>query len=319
MSKVSIIIPNFNKGIFLMETLSSVQSNHYQNWEIILVDDGSTDNSIELAEKAAEQDKRIRIIKQSNQGGGVARNRGIELATGEYLLFLDSDDLLSETCLEKRVEIAQKHNDGIGWVFSLIPFQGSFQDKKFVNPWIPPEDRFLERLIEHDITWTSMSPLWKTSFIKEFGHWNPQYPRLQDIQFHTQLLLQESKIYTFPNLEADCYYRLDERKLVLGNRYNYLEKWVHGCGLYQQEFIPKLPQSLKRKITKTSISCMEVMGHYLRKKQITTSQFFVLSKALIGYNPYHGQRMIFQIYSKLLQHLPFHVPGLAKLFKICLR
>lgn len=319
MPKVSIIIPNYNKGLFLVETISSVQQNTFANWEIILIDDGSTDNSIELAQKIAEQDSRIKIYTQSNQGGAVARNKGIEIASGEYLIFLDSDDLLSSTCLEQRVRIAQAHSDGIGWVFSLLPFEGNFSDKKFIEPWIPPRDKFLERLIEHNITWTSMSPLWKTAFIKEFGFWNPNYARLQDIQFHTQLLLRKCKIYTFPELDADCYYRLDENKLVFENRYRYLEKWAHGCKLYLAEFIPILSAPLNRKITKTPLACLEVMGHYLRKKQIEPVQFSQLSAKLIHCIPYSSHRIIFRAYAFCLRHFPFHVPGLAKLFKFCLR
>ncbi|MEN9948216.1 MAG: hypothetical protein RL106_1039 [Bacteroidota bacterium] len=319
MPKVSIVIPNYNKGIFLVETIASVQASTLKDWEIILIDDGSTDNSVELAQALADCDDRINIFLQSNQGGGKARNKGIELAKGEFLLFLDSDDLISATCLENRINIAESNKDGMGWVFPLLPFEGEFQDQRFISPWIPPKDHFLEKLIEHDITWTSMSPLWRTSFIKQHGHWNTHYPRLQDIQFHTHLLLQKSKIYTFPHLQADCYYRLDERKLVLGNRYKYLEKWVQGCGLYLEEFIPILPKPLKRKITKTSLACMEVMGHYLRNAQIDASQFDLLSKELIQSVPYPYQQLVFRIYASLLKHLPFHVPGLAKLFKFCLR
>ena len=119
MSKVSIVIPNYNKGLFLVETIQSVQANNYTNWEIILIDDESTDNSVELAQSLAQKDPRISIHLQKNQGGGAARNKGITLATGEYLIFLDSDDLLSEKCLENRVALAKKNSDGIGWVFPL--------------------------------------------------------------------------------------------------------------------------------------------------------------------------------------------------------
>lgn len=319
MSKVSIVIPNYNKGLFLLETIQSVQANTYADWEIILIDDGSTDKSVELAQSLAQKDTRINIHLQKNQGGGAARNKGIALATGEYLLFLDSDDLLSEKCLENRVSLAKKNSDGIGWVFPLLPFEGDFKDENFIAPWVPPRDQFLEKLIAHDITWTSMSPIWKTSFIQQFGHWNSSYPRLQDIQFHTQLLLQNSKIYTFPEVEADCYYRLDERKLVLGNRYNYLEKWVKGCNLYLVEFIPQLASPLNKKITKTSMACLEVMGHYLRKKQIDKKQFDHLAAELTQAIPYSNQKFVFKLYTRLLAALPFHVPGLARVFKFCLR
>ena len=96
MPKVSIITPNFNKGPFLVETILSVQKNTFKDWEMIIIDDGSTDNSLELISSIIQEDLRIKVFQQSNLGGGVARNKGIEEARGQYLLFLDSDDLLTE-------------------------------------------------------------------------------------------------------------------------------------------------------------------------------------------------------------------------------
>lgn len=319
MPKLSIITPNFNKGPFLVETILSVQKNTFKDWEMIIIDDGSTDNSMELISGITQEDLRIKVFKQSNLGGGLARNKGIEEARGQYLLFLDSDDLLTEKCLEQRVSVAESHSHAVGWVFPLLPFKGKIEDQIFIQPWIPPRTHFLEKLIEHDITWTSMSPLWDTAFIKRHGRWNPQYPRLQDIEFHTHLLLQDATILTFPDLPADCFYRLDENKLVLGSRYNYLDKWVMGCGLYLDEFIPILPKPLSRKITRTSLACQEVMGHYLRVKQINRKEFDTLSLQLRKSIPYPIHRMILRIYSEILRVSPIHIPGLAKVFKFCLR
>jgi glycosyltransferase involved in cell wall biosynthesis len=319
MHKISIIIPNYNKAGFLKETLDSVLHSTYKNWEVCLVDDGSTDNSWEIIESYCHQDPRIRAIRQSNLGGGAARNKGIEMALGTYLIFLDSDDLLDKKCLSQRIAAAEKDSDGDGWVFPLLPFEGVFSDQQWKDAWIPPKENFLERLVQHEITWTSMSPMWRTSFLQENVRWNSNYPRLQDIEFHTHILLKGAKIYTYPNANPDCYYRLDENKLVLGSRFNYLKKWVDACDLYASEFAVLLPAPLNRKIFKTSIACLEVAGHYYRSKKITRGEFKTLFEGIL--RPVHGKwlRLVFCAYFFILQLFPIHIPGTARFFKNCIR
>jgi glycosyltransferase involved in cell wall biosynthesis len=318
-TKISIICPNYNKGLFIGETIESVLASTYKNWELIIIDDGSTDDSLLIIQGFSSQDERIQYHQQSNQGGAAARNKGMSLATGAYLLFLDSDDLISPNCLEKRIKMAQQNPSGIGWVFPLLPFKGNFKDQDFIEPWIPPQDRFLERLIEHDITWTSMSPLWKTASIVPHFQWNPNYPRLQDIEFHTHILLKGERIFTFPEKKPDCYYRLDEQKLVIGSRYQYLDKWVKGCHLYVHEFWEKLPKSIAPKLSRTILAFLSVAGHYYRQKQITHQQFQSLTQLAKEATPIRRHQVLLSWYGKLLQLAPIHIPGLNGFFKFWVR
>lgn len=99
MKKVSIIIPNYNGAKYIAECLESIKQQEYQNKEIIVVDDGSNDNSIAIVKKYTG----ITVIKQFNQGGAIARNRGLEASTGDYIMFLDSDDKLEPNILKKIV------------------------------------------------------------------------------------------------------------------------------------------------------------------------------------------------------------------------
>lgn len=100
MPKVSVIIPVYNVEAYLRQCLNSVVKQTLREIEIICVDDGSTDSSWVILEEYAAKDGRIKIIKQKNAGAGAARNAGLSLAIGEWLLFLDSDDLLENKCLE---------------------------------------------------------------------------------------------------------------------------------------------------------------------------------------------------------------------------
>ena len=93
MPRVSIILPVYNKEEYLDTTLSLLISQSFQDWELIIVDDGSTDNSSKIVRKYALSDSRIKIISQENRGVSAARNQGISNASGEWIWFVDADDV----------------------------------------------------------------------------------------------------------------------------------------------------------------------------------------------------------------------------------
>lgn len=108
--RVSIIIPVFNAERYLRECLDSVVSQTYENLEIICVDDGSSDGSFSILEEYGRADKRIRLMKQEKESrtAALARNMGIEAATGDYITFLDADDFLEENAIEEAVKDIEK-------------------------------------------------------------------------------------------------------------------------------------------------------------------------------------------------------------------
>lgn len=102
--KVSVIVPCYNYARFLGRTIGSLQMQSYRNWEAIVVDDGSTDDTRQVALRLADEDPRVRYVHQQNSGTSEAKNTGIRLAQGEYVLFLDADDLISPEKLKAHVE-----------------------------------------------------------------------------------------------------------------------------------------------------------------------------------------------------------------------
>lgn len=100
---VSIITPCYNCSKFIEETIHSIQNQTYSNWELLISDDGSTDNSVEIIERLQLTDARIKLFKLQNSGAAVARNHSIKMANGRYIAFLDSDDLWLPKKLEKQV------------------------------------------------------------------------------------------------------------------------------------------------------------------------------------------------------------------------
>ena len=143
MTKFSIIVPVYNVEKYLPKCLDSLVNQTYKDIEIICINDGSTDNSLQILEKYAINDNRIKIINQENQGVSIARNVGIDNATGDYILFLDSDDCLELDACQKIVEKLDKDIDILffGYKFlknykscKICSYPDDMNNKKYISP-----------------------------------------------------------------------------------------------------------------------------------------------------------------------------------------
>lgn len=108
--KISVIIPLYNTEKYIEECINSARMQTYENLEIIVVDDGSTDSSGNIADRIATEDKRINVIHKENEGVSTARNTGLDAATGEYIAFLDSDDTYDKDALRGLKDILEKED-----------------------------------------------------------------------------------------------------------------------------------------------------------------------------------------------------------------
>ena len=111
MPKVSVIVPVYNAEKYLQECVDSILRQTLADLELILVDDGSTDSSPAICDRYAEQDARVQVIRQANAGLSAARNRGIEVAAGEWVAFVDSDDFIDANMYRTMIiaEIGRAH------------------------------------------------------------------------------------------------------------------------------------------------------------------------------------------------------------------
>ena len=105
---ISVIVPCYNQGQYLAEALDSVLSSTLQDWECIIVNDGSTDNSADVAKRFVERDSRFRMLYQQNAGPSAARNHGVNESTGEFILFLDGDDKIESEYISSGVSSPSK-------------------------------------------------------------------------------------------------------------------------------------------------------------------------------------------------------------------
>ncbi len=109
---VSIITPCYNGSKYISKTIDTVLAQTYTDWEMIIIDDGSKDNSIDIIKAYAEKDQRIRFLQQKNAGSAAARNNGIRICEGQYIALLDADDLWDAEFLEKQIK-CMTENDAV--------------------------------------------------------------------------------------------------------------------------------------------------------------------------------------------------------------
>lgn len=131
---ISIIMPNYNQGLYLAEALESVLAQTYSHWECIIVDDGSIDNSADVAKSYCAKDSRIQYIYQENSGVSAARNNGVAHSKGEYILPLDGDDKIAPDFLELTLqEIVKDQN--IRVVYTDVQYFGARNDLYNLPPF----------------------------------------------------------------------------------------------------------------------------------------------------------------------------------------
>lgn len=201
---ISIIIPVYNADLYLSKCIDSVKSQTYTDWELILVDDGSKDQSGRICDEYAKQDHRITVIHQSNKGVSSARNAGMAIAKGEYLCFVDADDWLNPSFLiEFQFDRIEADFYIGGYIFNTYgtPFSYKKYEDKYCAGSLEIRDEFFrQNLQENGYPW---GKLYKSSIISESG-----------LRFNEKLSINEDHLFVFQ------YYLLSE-SLSVNSTVNY--------------------------------------------------------------------------------------------------
>ena len=203
---VSIITPSYNSAKYIAETIQSVQNQSYDNWEMIIVDDCSLDNSEEVIIEIQKTDSRIHFFKlNQNSGSGVARNIGIEKAAGDFMTFIDSDDIWFSDFIKNSVETIQ--NTKIPFVFSS--YKRSNEDLEFVySDFIVPQKVTYTDILKSN----SISCLTAFLDIKDLGKkYMPKIRKRQDMGLWLQYLKEIP--YAYGIQEPQAIYRIRENSL----------------------------------------------------------------------------------------------------------
>lgn len=218
---VSIIIPVFNRADFLGETLNSVCNQTYDNWECIVIDDGSTDNSLKVAKEYHQKDSRIRSQKRESEykpGGCGARNNGADKSRGEYLIFLDSDDLLLEECVAQRIDCLTTEGAYDMLIFPTGTFKKKLGDSNTIwnIPFQSSENHLslVRRFINQDMPWQTGGVLWRKFFFEKVGKWNETLKVWQDWELHLRALMAGPALKIYNSIPDNFYRRKVEGSIA---------------------------------------------------------------------------------------------------------
>lgn len=238
---VSVIVPAYNYARFLPEALESVRAQTYPDWECIVVDDGSTDETASVLRAAATNDSRVRYVSQTNRGPSAARNRGIAEATGEYLQFLDADDVLPPAKLEHQV-LTMEADPSIDIVYSDARFfRGSSTDflayrapgpRPSTTPGTSSADPLLRALIENNIIMVE-GPLVRRSVIATVGPFEESLDRAEDWQYWLRCALAGARFVADPAEERAVRVRVHQassirNQLAMNASELVVRRWLDG-------------------------------------------------------------------------------------------
>lgn len=247
---VSVVVPAYNQSGWLRDTLQSVASQTLQDWECIVVNDGSTDDTATIGEEFVQRDSRFHLVNQVNQGVSAARNRGLERARGEFVVFLDGDDLLLPPRLEH--EVASMRSARLDLRISAVRAAWIRDSNHPLNGrvWSAPEDMsdpfgtFI-RSWEVDVVVPIMAFTVRRSFLVRAGvEWNTTLYSHEDWDFWLQVLSWRPKLAVGQDVLA--VYRVHGGG-VTAQRYRcwlgYLDSWRVQCQRYA--VVPGATEALK--------------------------------------------------------------------------
>lgn len=288
---VSVIIPTFQRPLLLLEAVKSVLNQTHHDLELIIVDDDEENTITDPQLLELMNDYRVRYVKnERTKGGNGSRNTGILKSRGEYVIFLDDDDILSDTCIENRLVMITKHS--LKDDFVVFPTQrfrstpGDMSQLAMIKSNNPVQD-FI-RLTE-PLPWSTTGPIWDRKFLIKIGMFNENFSRLQDPELHLRALLNENVKYIYYFNEApDNYLRISpasklNRKFVINvidSIANYVNSFSSSIKLYDTTNGTRYLKDLKKVIYypwKIVLNDFFVLKHIINLLKISKN------KGVIGY------------------------------------
>ncbi|MEZ0007068.1 glycosyltransferase involved in cell wall biosynthesis [Flavobacterium sp. 28YEA47A] len=228
--QVSILIPLYNREHLIIETLESIRSQSFLNWECILVDDHSTDNSVEVVSAFISQDSRFKLYKRPAErlkGANACRNYGFEMSQGEFINWFDSDDIMDPEFISKKVAILSNNSKPDGVISKTMMFENNIENITGRENRTFLTENTLKDFLKLKISWYLPDIMWNSAFLKEKQLFDEELLAGQDSDFYARMLIEQ------PNLEVVneylTYYRKHPQNITshIDNRKNTRLKISH--------------------------------------------------------------------------------------------
>ena len=228
--QVSILIPVYNREHLIIETLESIRSQSFLNWECILVDDHSTDNSVEVVSAFISQDPRFKLYKRPSErlkGANACRNYGFEMAQGEFVNWFDSDDIMHPEFISKKVAALSNNNTFDGIISKTMMFENSIENITGRENRTFLTQNTLEDFLKLKISWYLPDIMWNSAFLKEKPLFDEELLAGQDSDFYARMLIEQPKLEVVN--EYLTYYRKHPQNITshIDNRKNARLKISH--------------------------------------------------------------------------------------------
>lgn len=269
---VSIIIPAYNRADIIAETLQSVMQQTYNNWECLVVDDQSTDNTAQVINEFCIKDSRfVYLPNQRKKGAQGARNTGLQNSKGDYLLFFDSDDIMKINCLQRRVEVTIKHPGFDLYCFPTGVFKKVLYDSNLVWNYLHKPEADLVRFLQGDLPWCCHGGFWPKPIQEKLKGWDEDLLCGQDWDMHVRALLlpglQYFKVSDIAE-NIDTYYRddvdrnsiarKDNHPLHITNKWLLMQKTI--VAIRQQRQGGAIKTEMSRLVYKLTMQSIPVLG-----------------------------------------------------------
>ena len=286
----SIIIPAYNRAYILPETIRSIQEQSFENWEVIVVDDGSKDNTREFVESLSIVDDRIRYVYQQNAERSVARNNGADHASGNYLMFLDSDDKYAAGHLEKLHVFIIENQKPVAFFFSNLSY---LLEHGIEVPEIPVMDKGkeFEYLLLQPIT-PSRVCIHKDIF-KEF-QFDPEIVIVEDLVLWVSIA---TKYPAFQLCENTLIYRIHDGNSVDLSKNSYLSRYKGLHRLFNDKDYVKVSIKIPWKIKKFLLA--ECSFNMARHYEYTKNYFEMNQMLFLSFKHLYSYRNKERLYMSL--------------------
>lgn len=204
----SIIMPSYNRAHHICETLDSIRAQSLEAWECIVVDDGSTDDSLAIVTSYVQRDPRVKLMQRGREpkGAGTCRNIAVEHACGRYVMFLDTDDILAPFCLEHRVGVMEANPELDFSIFPMLLFHEKVEDAERLWNIDTGEDDIV-RLLQLDPICPGTGTLWRRDSFVRLGMWNEYLSIWQDIELHLRAFTGPYRYVKRMDMKPDVYIR----------------------------------------------------------------------------------------------------------------